>query len=82
MQSVFHAWIIWAKTQQRNRECGKYLRLLHRQNVEKKYMLVWLSQLSRGRVEVQMGSFAEVKVLRRIFEAWREVMDRKNYRRV
>lgn len=68
--------------EQRNRECGKYLALLHRQNVEKKYMLIWLSQLSRGRVEVQMGNYAEVKALRRIFEAWREVMDRKNERRV
>ena len=29
MQSVFHAWIIWAKTEQRNTECGKYLSLLH-----------------------------------------------------
>lgn len=82
MQSVFHAWILSVKTDQKNRECGKYLALLHRQNVEKQYMLIWLSKLSQGRVEVQMGNFADIKTLRSVFAAWKFIKDKNNDKRV
>ena len=82
MQSVLHGWILRVKTEQKNRECGKYLALLHRQNLEKKYVLIWLSKLSHWRIEVQMRQFHAMKVYRKVFAAWSFIKDKNNDKRV
>ena len=61
---------------------AKYLALLHRQNLEKKYMLIWLSKLSHGRIEAQMANFNAVKVYRKVFTAWSFIKDKNNDKRV
>ena len=50
--------------------------------VERKYMYEWLSATQESSIQQKMEKFHEMKTLRELFSAWRDIKDRKNAKRL
>lgn len=70
-RDVLNAWKLLVEIRKRNQQLANYISMAHRSNIQAKYFLNWLSQLSRDRIELNMANYSILNLQSKVFKAWK-----------